>query len=169
VLLTGPDLRRDAVAAVVERLAARGRAELDASEPEVRASYDLRYAGQAFELTVAGDPDPEPGDLRAAFDEAHRERYGFSDDDAELELVTVRVAVASPGADPQPAEPPEPGETRGRRARFGGELHDARVVQGVPRALDGPAIVELPGSTLVIPPGWRAEAASAGTLIVERA
>ena len=34
--------------------------------------------------------------------EAHEERYGFADPDADIELVTVRVAVALPGADVRP-------------------------------------------------------------------
>src|SRR5204863_3835423 len=56
VLLTGEALTREAVAASVERLAERGRTELNAPDGEARASYDLRYAGQAFELTVDGGP-----------------------------------------------------------------------------------------------------------------
>src|SRR5687767_7622170 len=121
VLLTGDDLTTEAISEAVERLAERGREELrggipnggdasppsdpadaarpsdpaDASphEPEVRATYDLRYEGQAFELPVDGDPAPGPEDLRRAFDRAHEDRYGYSDPDARLELVTIRVAV----------------------------------------------------------------------------
>jgi N-methylhydantoinase A/oxoprolinase/acetone carboxylase beta subunit len=37
----------------------------------------------------------------------------------------------------------------------------------VPERLDGPAIVELPESTVVVPPGWRAES-TAGGLGMER-
>ena len=50
-----------------------------APDGELRATYDLRYAGQAFELPVEGSPEPDPADLRAAFDRAHDERYGYSD------------------------------------------------------------------------------------------
>src|SRR3954451_16966574 len=49
VLLTGEALTRAAIASAVQRLAERGRAELDAPDAEVRPGYDLRYAGQAFE------------------------------------------------------------------------------------------------------------------------
>jgi N-methylhydantoinase A/oxoprolinase/acetone carboxylase beta subunit len=136
----------------VNRLAERGRDELrgapagdreprtvsggDTGEPEVRATYDLRYEGQAFELPVDGDPAPDPAELRRAFDRAHEDRYGYSDRDARLELVTVRVAVALPGAEPRPA-----------------------AWEGLPGdAVDGPRVVALPGSTLVVPEGWRARA-----------
>ena len=153
VLLAGDALTAERIAEAVERLAERGREELRgaqsdeprrahgdeppaAAAPEVRATYDLRYEGQAFELPVEGEPAPDPDDLRRAFDRAHEDRYGYSDPDARLELVTVRVAVALPGAEPRPA-----------------------AWDGLPGgAVDGPEVVALPGSTLVVPEGWRAHA-----------
>src|SRR4051794_10833005 len=68
VLLGGDDLNRDAVGEVVTRLGERGREELGEPEAELRATYDLRYAGQAFELSVEGELEPDPGDLRRDFD-----------------------------------------------------------------------------------------------------
>jgi N-methylhydantoinase A len=142
VLLTGDALTAGAIAEAVERLAARGREELEGADPEVRATYDLRYEGQAFELSVDGDPAPDPADLRRSFDRLHEERYGYSDADAGLELVTVRVAVALPGAAPA-----------------------AAAWDGLPGgAVEGPRVVALPGSTLVVPEGWRAR--SEGDLVV---
>jgi N-methylhydantoinase A len=136
VLLTGDELTAEAIADAVDRLAARGRDELRGDAPEVRATYDLRYEGQAFELSIDGDPAPDPGELRRAFDRAHDERYGYSDPDAALELVTVRVAVALPGAEPA-----------------------AAAWDGLPGgAVEGHEVIALPGSTLVVPEGWRARA-----------
>jgi N-methylhydantoinase A len=170
VLIGGGDLTREAVADVVERLGERARTELtpgEGSDPELRATYDLRYAGQAFELSVDGSLDPAPEELRAAFDRAHEERYGYADPEAELELVTVRVAAALPGAEPPPAEPAR-GEERGTRAVvFGDEPVDARVLGPGEAELDGPAIFELPGATLVVPPGWHARA-GADAVVLER-
>lgn len=164
VLLAGEALNREAIAEVVARLAERGRAELGLGPagraepappaPEVRATYELRYAGQAFELPIDGSTDPDPADLRAAFDRAHAERYGYDDPDAELELVTVAVAVALPGSDPAAATA-EPAQRRGtRRAHLGGAWHEAAVLGPGSGSIEGPAIVELPGSTLAVPPGW---------------
>ena len=142
VLLTGAGLTAGRIAEAVGRLTERGREELRGAagaeshggEPEVRATYDLRYEGQAFELPVEGDPAPDPEELRRAFDRAHEDRYGYSDPDAALELVTVRVTVALPGAEPRPA-----------------------AWAGLPGgAVEGPEVVALPGSTLVVPEGWRA-------------
>ena len=144
VLLTGDDVTTEAIAEAVERLAARGREELEtgasesdaAAAPDVRVTYDLRYEGQAFELPVEGDAAPDPDGLRQAFDRAHEERYGYADPGASLELVTIRVAVALPGAEPV-----------------------AAAWDGLPGdAVEGPQVVALPGSTLVVPEGWSARA-----------
>ena len=58
VLLGGDDLTGERAGEVVKRLAERGREELDEPDAELRATYDLRYAGQAFELSVRGSPSP---------------------------------------------------------------------------------------------------------------
>jgi N-methylhydantoinase A len=136
VLLTGDNLTTDAIAEAVDRLAERGREELHGDDPELRATYELRYGGQAFELPVEGELAPDPAELRRAFDRAHEDRYGYADPDADLELVTVRLAVALPGAEPRPA-----------------------AWEGLPGdSVEGPEVVPLPGSTLVVPEGWRAHA-----------
>jgi N-methylhydantoinase A len=138
-----------------------------AGGPELRATYDLRYAGQAFELSVDGSLSPEPDDLRSAFDRAHEERYGYADPEADLELVTVRVAAALPGAEPPPSEPARAEDRGTRSARFGDDRLEAHVLGPGEAELDGPAIFELPGATLVVPPGWHARA-DADTVVLER-
>src|SRR3954451_20754224 len=167
VLLAGDELTSEAIGEVVERLAERGRDELEAPDAMLRPGYDLRSAGQGFELTIDGAPRPDPDDLRAAFERSHEERYGYADSDSELELVTVRLAVALEAADLPAGDRPSAEERGTRSARFGDEAVDAQIVRGVPEELDGPAIVELPESTVVVPPGWRA-AASGGGLRMER-
>ena len=169
VLLSGGSFTREAVGEAVERLGARGREELCEPDAQVRAEYDLRYAGQAFELTIPGDPAPDPASLRSSFDAAHEERYGYSDPEAELELVTVRVAVALP-ATALPADPRGDRRERGRRrVWFSGEQVEAAVLEGPPvAALDGPAVVELDEATLVVPPGWSCGTAGDGTIVMER-
>jgi N-methylhydantoinase A len=167
VLLSGDSLTRDEVAATVRRLGERGREELGEPAAELRATYELRYAGQAFELAIDGELEPEPAELRKAFDFAHSERYGYEDPDAELELVTVRVAAATGGAGLRPAEPEQAEERPARRAVFDGEELEARVLGAGRAEAEGPAIFELPGSTLVVPPGWRAES-GADAVVMER-
>jgi N-methylhydantoinase A len=178
VLLAGEELSGEAIGEAVRRLGKQAQSELadvstdaadegSATEPELRATYDLRYSGQAFELSVEGSLDPDPEELRAAFDRAHEERYGYSDSEAQLELVTVRVAAALPGAEP-PAATPVSAEERGtRRVRIGEDVVEASILGAGEAELDGPAIFELPGSTLVVPPGWHARADSDG-VVMER-
>jgi N-methylhydantoinase A len=168
VLLQGDELTGEAAAEVVAKLAERGKEELDAPDAGIRASYDLRYAGQAFELTVPGDEKPDPVKLREAFDQAHEERYGYSDHDAPLELVTVRVAAALRATELPPSEQTEAEDRGSREALFDGERHEAAVVSGVPESLDGPAIVELPESTVVVPPGWTTTATNGGLKMERR-
>jgi N-methylhydantoinase A len=85
---------------------------------------ELRYRGQSFALAVALGNDPAE-----RFHQAHEERYGYADREREVELVAVRTAEVVPGPE---LELP------------GGEQQHA----------SGPALLELDGSTVWIPPGW---------------
>jgi len=166
---SGASSTSDAAAETVDRLARRGREDLGGADADVRAAYDLRYAGQAFELTIPGDARPDPAELRRAFDAEHRERYGYTDDDAELELVTVRVAVALRTAELPAAERASGERREPRTAIFDRDRVEAAVVRGAPpERLEGPAIVELPEATAVVPPGWTCAPSDDGTLVVER-
>jgi N-methylhydantoinase A/oxoprolinase/acetone carboxylase beta subunit len=133
--------------------------------PEGELSYDLRYAGQAHELTVRGD------DLREAFEALHEERYGYRDPDAEVEVVTVRATRREAG--PEVALSGGDGlvDETSRRVFFDGQAVVARVVRGEPGAgtsVSGPAVVELPEATVAVPPGWSGEWDEDGTLRLER-
>ncbi|HEX2128279.1 MAG TPA: hypothetical protein VHF58_03575, partial [Solirubrobacterales bacterium] len=87
------------------------------------------------------------------------------------ELVTIRVALATPGPQPELAAAEGSLERETRRARFGGEWVETSVLRGEPPAGEraaGPCIFELPETTLVLPPGWSAEVDQAGTIVGER-
>jgi N-methylhydantoinase A len=142
VLLSGAELTQEAVQAVVDRLVERARSDLGANGGEVRAAFDVRYAGQAFELTVRTGAAPDA--FRRAFEEAHEQRYGYADPHAEVELVTVRVTVALPGTEP------------------------AAVARMEPVSQSGPATVALDEATLVVPRGWSAARDARGTWLLER-
>ncbi len=155
VLLSGDELTAERGAS---RRAARARAAARSSggagTQELRASYDLRYAGQAFELTVPGDAAPDPEELRAAFDRAHEERYGYADPTRGLELVTVRVAVAR-RAPSRARLRGRPRRRRGDGARwFAGEARRSGARAGPGRSTARPS-ASWPSATLVVPPGWR--------------
>jgi len=165
VLLSGEKLSRETIGEAVRRLGEKAQSDLPGAD--LRATYDLRYTGQAFELSIEGSLEPDPEELRQAFDRAHEERYGHSDPDAQLELVTLRVAAALPGAELPPGQGGAAQERGKRRVRFGEEEIDASILGPGEAELDGPAIFELPGATLLVPPGWHARADSDG-VVMER-
>ena len=97
VLLSGDELTAEAVARRWRAWPSAAARSSACRTPRCAPTYELRYAGQAFELPVEAGAEPAPEELREGFDAAHEERYGYRDPDARLELVTVRVAVALPG------------------------------------------------------------------------
>jgi N-methylhydantoinase A len=166
VLMAGDEIARAGES--VTRLAARGRSELGSEDAEVRVGYDLRYAGQAFEITVAGGEQPDPAELRREFDSSHERRYGYADPEATLELVTLRVTVALPGGDLAPAVAASEASSTRREMTFDGERVEADVLRGRIEDVRGPAVCELPEATLVVPPGWSGSADDDGTVVLER-
>ena len=111
--------------------------------PSCAPRYDLRYAGQAFELPVDGRARARAGRAaRAPSTAPTRSATATRTADAELELVTVRVAVAA--ARRRAAAPATPAERAA--PRFGDERVEAPRSCAGAAELDGPAIVELPGA-----------------------
>jgi N-methylhydantoinase A len=172
VFLSGDTLTADAVAAQVGRLGEQARGELDDSEAELRAVYELRYRGQAFELSVPAGMRPAVDELRDGFERRHEERYGYRDSDQDLELVTIRVTATVAGAEVQLAATSDDDERRDRRrARLAGEETELEVVRGTlgpGTEIAGPAVVELPESTLLLTAQWSATVDDQGTIDCRR-
>jgi N-methylhydantoinase A len=168
VMLSGDELTAGRVAAEVAAMVEETGAGLEGeAEPEV--TYNLRYAGQAFELPVQGPVDPDPADLIAGFEQAHEERYGHRDPEGEVVLVDVELAMVVPGPAPQPEAASEAAvERTSRRVHFGGEWVETPVLRGEPAAgteAEGPIVFELPEATFVVPPGWTTRVDKHGTII----
>jgi N-methylhydantoinase A len=149
--------------------------ELGETPTRARVSHELRYRGQAFELTVEEEIEPgeessgmSPGELRESFAEAHERRYGYREEAAEIELVTMRVSVwgSAPALRPLASgDVPPSAETR--PMIFAGESRPASVFRGLPAPgskLRGPSLCALPDATLLIPPGWSARVDDFGTI-----
>jgi N-methylhydantoinase A len=167
-LLAGDELTSEAVDEAAEELADWARRELDAPDADVRLTAELRYRGQAFELSVAATRDAD--ELREAFHTAHQEAYGYRDPEAEVELVTLRATATEPGPeiDPQAVGATAAGAERSRRETL---LGDTEVIRGEPEPgerIDGPAVVELPESTLAVPAGWAGEVLDSGTIRLDK-
>jgi N-methylhydantoinase A len=173
VLLTGDELTAEAIRRRVEELAGRAQEALGDDAAELRATYELRYQGQAFELALPGSMSPEPEELRRAFEEEHEDRYGYSDRSQALELVTVRVTATGAASDVQLSAPAQRTEVEHgrRRGTLAGEELELAVLRGTPEAgteIRGPAVVELPESTLLVAPGWSGAVDNTGTIVIER-
>jgi N-methylhydantoinase A len=170
VMLSGADLSAARIAAAVAEMRDAAGTGLDGARAEV--VYGMRYSGQAFELPVPGDPEPDPAELIARFEDAHEERYGHRDPDGEVVLVDIRLALIVDGPEPRPAAAGEGSvEESSRKVRFGPEWIDTPVLRGEPeagRTAAGPVVFELPEATLVLPPGWTAEVDEHGTIKAER-
>jgi N-methylhydantoinase A len=171
LLLRGDQITAERLAAEVRELGDELRRGLEDSA-ELEVVYELRYRGQAFELPVPGPPDPDPAKLAAGFAAEHEARYGYSDPDAALELVNLRVAAVVPGPEPAPRAAAGEGFEEGeRRARFGGSWETTRALRGEPPAgftAESPCVFELPEATLVLPPGWDARVEESGTIVAAR-
>ncbi len=146
--LAAADRRTDAVRSVMlpeERIDDGTLSRLADGADSV--SWDVRYRGQSFELTVedqeSGGAPPSAARLRELFERAHESRYGYADPGTAIELVTVRRRRVEPGGG-FPAGEADPGDYR------------------------GPATVDLGEATLHLPGGWRARGRTAGLLLLER-
>jgi 5-oxoprolinase (ATP-hydrolysing) len=104
----------------------------------------LRTAGSDTTLEIAIAPAEQ---MLASFTELHRHRFGYWDADAKV-IVDALVVEAVAGT-----------------ATTGYSERNA----GVGEVFEGPALIFDPSSTTVVEPGWRAERAGDGTLVLTRA
>jgi 5-oxoprolinase (ATP-hydrolysing) len=112
--------------------------------------------------------------MRAEFAELHRRRFGYWDEGAEIiadALVVEAIGKSSPERGGEPAAQRTVEGAHGGSGSNGGPLHHPSDGPP-PRAAEeyvGPALIFEPTSTIVVEPGWRAERANDGTLVLTRA
>jgi N-methylhydantoinase A len=169
-----------------ENLAGRARKEFQsygiaASEIELRYFLDMRYLGQAYELTMPVDDffaGTTPADrLSQRFHEFHRARYGHASSREGVEIANFRIVAMH----------------RSPIAQIGGAWEPAAggpAVENAPIHLDGgtetcrfyrrdtlpphtvitaPAVVEEATATTFIPRGWSGTVDAHGNLLIRRA
>jgi N-methylhydantoinase A len=173
--------RLDATAAarILEELGARcdGFAAEAGAPGETQFAVEARYPHQVWEIEVplrAATLDVEQ--FRADFHDLHDELYAVRDEDAAVEIVTWRAHVRCVLRDGPPG-PAEAGSSSRRdparrRAYFAGVgFCDARVVEfgglAAGTRVEGPAIVESPVTTVVVPPGAAATRLPSGSLALD--
>ena len=157
----------------------------DARTAEVQRLADGRYVGQGFALVVPLPPGPYDSDasraaLTAAFEAEYRKKFSRSPPDVALEFIAARVAVRTPAREGSLAATASCGgpdaAVKARRpawfAEAGGYVETPvydRARLGTGDSFTGPALVEDPGSTLVIGPGARCVVTPSGSIIVDLA
>ena len=161
----------------LERDARRTITDQDIEVAAVRRTADLRYRGQAFELEVTGSTDAD--ELAARFHRAHRERYGYDQPEAPIEVITLRVRAEGPA--PTLPLPPLLGGGGPDAARLGtrgvvaadGEVVRAdlldRSLLGSGARLRGPAVVIGLDATVWVAPWQVGEVDPRGVLVLEEA
>ncbi len=143
---------------------------------------DLRYVGQSWKLSIPlpnGHADAmESPWLKARFDEEHEQRYGYCVPEEPVEVVNIGLSAIGLIPKPNLKEIPEGGPSAAaalktsRPVYFAGmadftdcpiydryALHHGNVVSG-------PAIIEEVDSTTVVAPGYCAEVARHGVLVL---
>ncbi|MBW2427158.1 MAG: hydantoinase/oxoprolinase family protein [Deltaproteobacteria bacterium] len=141
---------------------------------EVERLLDVRFVGQSHELSIPAPAPDRLGEVPARFLERYRELYGVAPEgstEVAAFRVRLRVPVARPPLEASEAGTPTPTDASSRPAFFAsGEAVETRVVsrEQLPGLglVQGPAVVEGPVDTLVVPPGWSAESDSTGSVHV---
>ena len=185
VLTDAAETSVEAIDATLSDLAGDGRGLLGGdgfarSAVTIERYADMRYRGQAFDLSVPVPPlAADLTGLRGRFEEAYERRYGHKRPGKAVEIVTLRVVASGRVPRPRLAELRVRGEgpesaLKSRRAvyfegRWLGEcpIYDrAKLAAGV--ELAGPAVIEEYGGTTVLPPGWDAAVDTVGMLRLRR-
>jgi len=174
---TGGLERAGEAAAMLDEMAAEAEAEVagqgfDAASITTRRRVHLRYEGSHQALDV---PFGSAEEMRAAFAEAHRQRFGFAPENRApvFEMLTIEAIGAT---EPARAEAPPEGATPGPvdtlkihldGARRAVPLYDrAALPAGVEIA--GPAVIAESTGTNMVEPGWSARIDSHGNLLMGR-
>ena len=170
-----------ALAAALDALAAEGEAEMRAQgvaeeRITVLRKLHLRYEGSDTPLIVDFGPHRQ---VVAAFEAAHRQRFGFVSPDKGLivEACAVEVVGAADAADD-----PIVGDAGAGRDEVPALARVPVVMAGVRREapvidrtalrpgdrVAGPAVIIEPTATTVVEPGWRAELTERRHLVLTR-
>ncbi|MEJ7875239.1 MAG: hydantoinase/oxoprolinase family protein [Solirubrobacterales bacterium] len=171
VMLRAGDLTRETIAGLVSEL--RETITGGLSDATETITYEVRYEGQSFELDVEAAGEPGPQELAQGFADAHEFRYGFKVEGAGVELVAIRLALVEATPEPELKAASGSGLELGvRRVHFADGWHEAAVARGEPaegESFVGPAVIESPESTLILPPCWSAQVDRHGSILAVRA
>jgi N-methylhydantoinase A len=140
---------------------------IPAERMRIEAGIDIRYVGQFNEVEV-GAPEILSSDdlarLAQRFHEVHDGLYGYSMPGAELEVINIRLSAIGETEKPRmnTFEPdhsdPVLASKGERKTFFAGSWRDTPVYDsdrlGNGHRIAGPALVESPNSTILVPPDY---------------
>ncbi|PYN46735.1 MAG: hypothetical protein DME00_18040 [Candidatus Rokuibacteriota bacterium] len=145
-----------------------------------RHAADMRYVGQSYEIDVPVELDwlaPGGGaSLLTAFHQAHERAFGHADREAPAEIVNLRMQLRAERPRVPLAElhagSTTPAARTTRRIWLDGRPTEARVFDraalGRGARLEGPAIVEQPDTTVLVPGAHVGEVDRFGNLLLRR-
>jgi N-methylhydantoinase A len=152
-----------------------GRSDLLAAETEVERWLEMRYVGQAFELSVAPNGNTSDG-LEEEFHRVHERTYGHRTDNS-IEIVNLRVIcrLRTPSQSLSGTRSPNGRTTHPRTSRpaYFGPAHglcDTPVIRREhlgEAPTQGPLVIEEYDATVVVPPGCTAAADRLGNIVIE--
>jgi N-methylhydantoinase A len=165
-----PALLTESLSGLVARAAADlEREAVPESARALTAQVEMRYQGQAYELSVPLDSAPQTGALIESFHQAHERAYGHALRGRVVEVVTLRLVAtgqtekplfeAAPIDHEQPARPLD--------HRPDGVARYDRDALRPGDTLDGPALIFQLDSTTWLPAGWSARVDGYGNLIAQ--
>ncbi|MEM7426925.1 MAG: hydantoinase/oxoprolinase family protein, partial [Pseudomonadota bacterium] len=168
----------DEVAHAVKDLAAINTADLERqgiaeADSRTHVHVHLRYDGTDTSLLIPFGP---VGDMRDAFEDAHRKQFGFTAPEKVVivEAMTVESVGGGATAEEQDEALSDAAAEAVSDARFysGGEWHDVSVFDRDKmqpgQTVKGPAIIVEPTGTNIVEPGWSAEITSKRHLVMRR-
>jgi N-methylhydantoinase A len=144
-----------------------------------RRAADLRYVGQAYELSVAAPSHAlDSHDVDALVDGFHREHertYGHKAEEEAVEIVNLRMTALGRPSQSVPVEAQlQPSEADGgRRSVFFGPDRGVLPTPIVARsdissaARGGPLIIEEYDATVVVPPGCEVSLDRWGNIVID--
>ncbi|NWF70960.1 MAG: hydantoinase/oxoprolinase family protein [Chloroflexi bacterium] len=139
------------------------------AETELNAFLDMRYAGQAYELTIPFVPGGQG--VIDRFHEAHEAAYGHALRQRAVEIVNMRLQAV--GVIPRPQLHVEAVDHTRSAApistRADGVVLYERDSLLPGTRLSAPALVLQMDSTVYVPPGWMARVDGHRNLVVEQA
>ncbi len=161
---------RESAAAFETQLRAEFESEgVDARAFEAEWQFDLRYQGQAHELSIRVDTHADLETVVEAFEAAFEREFGRRDRGRGIELVNVRVIGRIAIDPPRWGTPPVSTTSLAVPvAHSAGVPVWRRETIGAGDHLQGPAIIEEMSATTYLPAGWRIRVGAAGELIALR-